>query len=467
MTTDTPVPAPDLQECKAQSEKLSAARLTAWTLAARIAGIVIRLARNILLARILGPLERGVLNAIVALIELVVLVVGFGLPTSAAYHAARGEHPRTFVPTLAVISALVGIIVSIIVYALCHVSVLFKGFDELVAPWALLAAATSVFFFVRLIIHHYLIGSGRVTSSNWLRLIESGLPLILFLLFIWLWRSDLPAAITSWTTGYAAVALISVWIVWNLNRDVGKPDGLVARSIVGFGVRSYWGNVFQVIIFRSDLILISVLVGAEAVAFYAVAVVGAEMLLIFSEAGTTVATRMLLGGSSKDESARVETTQNIARWTFYIMLPAGIFLALTREFWIWLAFGTAFLPAADALFWLMPGMVFLAVSGFVKLDLTGRGRPGWISIVLSICAIANLVLNFLLIPQWGIVGAAVASSITYAIMTITYCILFKIETAAPLRRFLIDLSEDSKAIASMQKLLRTHRDGSSSSAIHK
>ena len=460
MTTDTPPFAP--KGDRSQSEKLSAARLTAWTLAARIAGIVIRLARNILLARILGPLERGVLNAIVALIELVVLVVGFGLPTSAAYHAARGEHPRTFIPTLAVICALVGIMVSLIVYALCHVSVLFRGFDELVAPWALLAAATSVFFFIRLIIHHYLIGSGRVTSSNWLRLIESGLPLILFLLFIWLWRSDLPAAITSWTAGYAIVAIVSVWIVWQLNRDVGKPDGLVARSIVGFGVRSYWGNVFQVIIFRSDLILISVLVGAEAVAFYAVAVVGAEMLLIFSEAGTTVATRMLLGGSAKNETTRIETTQNIARWTFYIMLPAGIFLAITREFWIWLAFGTDFLPAAPALFWLVPGMIFLAVSGFVKLDLTGRGRPGWISIVLSICAVTNIVLNLALIPQWGIVGAAIASSITYAVMTITYCILFKFETSAPLRKFLLDPKEDGKALASLRTARRAYRNRSNS-----
>ncbi len=447
------------------NEKLDAAKLTAWTLAARIAGIIIRLARNILLARILGPLERGVLNAIVALIELVVLVVGFGLPTSAAYHAARDEQQRSFLPTLTIISAIVGIFVSVIVYTLCHVPALFRGFEELVAPWALFAAATSVFFFVRLIIHHYLIGSGRVTSSNWLRLIESGLPLVLFLLFIWLWRRDLPAAITSWTAGYAAVALISILVVWRLYREVGKPDMGVARSIVGFGVRSYWGNVFQVIIFRSDLLLLSILMGAEAVAFYAVAVVGAEMLLIFSEAGTTVATRMLLGGSSSKEAKRVQTTQNIARWTFYVMLPAGIFLALTGEFWIWLAFGSDFLPASPALFWLVPGMIFLAVSGFVKLDLTGRGRPGWISVVLSICAVTNLALNLVLIPKWGIVGAAIASSITYAVMTTTYCILFKFETNAPLRKFLVDAKEDTNAIISARRFIQTHRSRQSSDGL--
>lgn len=435
------------------SEGISAAKLTAWTLTARIIGIFIRLTRNILLARILGPLERGVLNAIVTLIELVVLVIGFGLPTSAAYHAARDEHKKTFVPTLGLITAFFGIAVSLIVYALCHVSVLFRGFDHLVAPWALLASATSVFFFVRLVIHHYLVGSGRVISSNWLRLVESGLPLILFLLFIWLWRSDLPAAITSWTAGYAAVAIISIFIVLRLNPSMGRPNGLVGKSIVGFGLRSYWGNFFQVVIFRSDLLLISIMIGAEAVAFYAVAVVGAEMLLIFSEAGTTVATKMLLGGSSKEETARVVTTQNIARWTFYTMVPAGILLALTADFWIWLAFGTEFLPAGPALFWLVPGMVFLAVSGFVKLDLTGRGRPGWISVVLSICAVLNVSLNLLLIPQFGIVGAAMASSITYITMTLTYCVLFKYETSGQLSRFLVNFKEDAKAAAKVRKLV--------------
>lgn len=436
------------------SKGVDAAKLTAWTLSARVAGIFIRLTRNILLARILGPLERGVLNAIVTLIELVVLVIGFGLPTSAAYHAARDEHKTTFVPTLGIITALVGIIVSCLVYALCHVPALFKGFDDLVEPWALFAAATSACFFVRLIIHHYLVGSGRVVSSNWLRLIESGLPLLLFVLFIWFWRQDLPAAITSWTVGYAVVALLSIGIVWDLNRDITRPNNQVARSIIGFGFRSYWGNFFQVVIFRSDLLLISIMIGAEAVAFYAVAVVGAEMLLIFSEAGTTVATRSLLGGKSKTEETRVETTQNIARWTFYVMVPAGALLALAGDFLIKLAFGEEFLPAGPALFWLVPGMVFLAVSGFVKLDLTGRGRPGWISFVLSFCALLNLGLNLFLIPLWGIEGAAISSSITYMTMAVIYCVLFKYETSAHLQKFVINLQQDISALQSVRSYIR-------------
>lgn len=437
-----------------QPKAVSAAKLTAWTLASRIAGIVIRLSRNILLARILGPQERGILNAIVAVIEMVVVLISFGLPMSASYHAAQSENKKSLAPTLGLMCTGIGALVAIIVYTLCNVPALFRGFGDQVAPFAFIAAATSMFFFLRLITHHYLVGSGRVTSSNWLRLIESGLPLLLFVIFILTWRQDLPAAVTSWAAGYAFVAIFSISIVWHFNNGFSKPSRDVAKSLFGFGVRSYWLGVFQILIFRSDLILLSILIGEEAVAFYAIAVVGAEMLLVFAEAGTTVATRSLLGGGdAEDPNVKKKLTQNIARWTLYMMLPVGFFLALTRDFWIWLAFGAEFLPASDALIWLIPGIVGLAVSGFIRLDLIGRGRPGWISIVLGVCAVTNISLNLLLIPHFNIVGAAIASSITYLFMTLIYCLLFRYETKAKLLEFLWNFEEDYHAFQSSRRYL--------------
>jgi Na+-driven multidrug efflux pump len=62
---------------------------------------------------------------------------------------------------------------------------------------------------------------------------------------------------------------------------------------------------------------------------------------------------------------------------------------------------------------LLPGIWFLGMGGVIQSDLSGRGRPGLSSQLAGLAAVVTIVLDLVLIPPFGVIGAAIASVVAY------------------------------------------------------
>jgi O-antigen/teichoic acid export membrane protein len=83
----------------------------------------------------------------------------------------------------------------------------------------------------------------------------------------------------------------------------------------------------------------------------------------------------------------------------------------------WL-YGSEFTGAAPALMWLLPGIVFLSVHTILMHYYYAIGTPA-ITILAPFCGfVLNVALNLLLIPSFGIVGSALASTMAYGAMLV-------------------------------------------------
>ncbi|MNR52917.1 hypothetical protein D3C85_1728390 [compost metagenome] len=69
---------------------------------------------------------------------------------------------------------------------------------------------------------------------------------------------------------------------------------------------------------------------------------------------------------------------------------------------------------------------------------------------MGLCALFNLALNLLLIPAYGIVGAAVASSVAYLAVTVALLWLYCRLSGVPVWQTLIILPSD---LVPMRQLL--------------
>jgi len=75
-----------------------------------------------------------------------------------------------------------------------------------------------------------------------------------------------------------------------------------------------------------------------------------------------------------------------------------------------LIFGNDYLPSIAVIRTLLPGVVFFTIFRVLNMDLAGRGKPALVLIsTLPALAIA-VVLNILLVPRYGALGAAMAAS---------------------------------------------------------
>lgn len=80
----------------------------------------------------------------------------------------------------------------------------------------------------------------------------------------------------------------------------------------------------------------------------------------------------------------------------------------------------SYFGAARAVGPLAVAMVFLATTQISILGITISEKTKYLALFAGIAALVNIGLNFLLIPRYGMVGAAWATAISYLILTLSY-----------------------------------------------
>jgi O-antigen/teichoic acid export membrane protein len=91
-------------------------------------------------------------------------------------------------------------------------------------------------------------------------------------------------------------------------------------------------------------------------------------------------------------------------------------------------YGIDFLPSVKPFLWLLPGILGITLSKIVSANLAGIGKPQYATYSSGITVVITVVLDILLIPPYGIVGAAIASSIAYLLSAVLSVMWFSRET---------------------------------------
>jgi O-antigen/teichoic acid export membrane protein len=87
-------------------------------------------------------------------------------------------------------------------------------------------------------------------------------------------------------------------------------------------------------------------------------------------------------------------------------------------------FTTKFANAFEPLLWLLPGTVLFSIANIFASYIAGIGKPMMNTLISASVVVCTIFFDMLLIPHYGIIGAAIASSIAYAMMTILTMIIF-------------------------------------------
>ena len=106
------------------------------------------------------------------------------------------------------------------------------------------------------------------------------------------------------------------------------------------------------------------------------------------------------------------------RVIFFSSLPILIFLIIFPEFLLSF-FGSEFLIGKTTLYVLLVGQIINAFSGSVGVIMQMTGRERLFQNILIVALIINIGMNFLLIPTYGIIGAAIASSASIVFWNLT------------------------------------------------
>ena len=88
------------------------------------------------------------------------------------------------------------------------------------------------------------------------------------------------------------------------------------------------------------------------------------------------------------------------------------------------------------------------------MDLSGKGKP-WVSLkAMTPALLINIILNVVFIPEYGAVGAALASSVSYSLAAILFIFFYSKETNIPVLDIIRYKASDFQPIVQLLKKLK-------------
>ncbi len=215
--------------------------------------------------------------------------------------------------------------------------------------------------------------------------------------------------------------LVGAWLL--LRRlpsqvRVAAPSYDMANWARSAGPLLFLGGM-SIINTQTDVLMLAAMQGADSAGVYQATARGAE-LVAFSLAIANMAIQptisRLYAAGEMQRLQRVITTA--ARGTVALALPAALMLSLFGRPILGLVFGNEFERGALCLAILCGAQVINAGAGSVGniLNMTGHERDAALGLALG--AFTNVVLNAILVPVWGIEGAALATGMSLVVWNV-------------------------------------------------
>jgi O-antigen/teichoic acid export membrane protein len=398
------------------------------TIVTRFGLAILIFATDIVLARLLGPAAKGRFALVLLYSQLAALIVGWGTDQALAVVSGRDrETARHGFANAIIWTAVVGgaaVLASVWLFgapgegpADGPLATLIPNLSGTQFMFAAVAVPGELFFGLGLFA---LLGRKRVVPYSWIRVFRRGILLVMVVAVAAIARLSLDVALI---LNLIALVLCAVAIVWVAAGDgiVGRtPSIALLREELRFGTRALPGAVAERLQFRADSFLINIILGVRETGIYSVTSGLAETLWYVPNAlGTVMFSRAV---DPKADAGRIAAV--LTRTTLAVALATAIPTFIFGPRLVRFVYGTQFADAGVALRLILPGIVAYSVVAILSRYITGRGRPGTGTLILFGGLVVNVAINLVLIPRYGIDGAAAASSISYLVTAMLTVIVF-------------------------------------------
>jgi len=386
------------------------------TVASRLALTVLSLVSSIVTARVLGQGGRGDYFFIITLSGTLVQLTNLGLPVSATYDVARdpATAPRVIANALwvsVVAAGGIGVILAIVAHAA-------GALQDTPIGYLLLAAAlapASLFFTITA---NVLTGQERFVQFN---LLEAGSRAFAVIAIVVAGvvgagaGGFVGAAIAAWT----ASAIVTGWAALRGHRIRLRFDASLFRRGFRYATKAYIITLLAFLVLRANIFLLRHEYDPGELGLYSIAAQFSDVLAILPQAVALVLFPRLI----KDRGSRWQATQRATLGAAILMGVTCGLTAIVAGPLIRVLYAPAFVPAADVLRIMLPGVACLGIVNVLSQYLAAEGIPRTLVSIWAGAAALVAILSLLLVPSHAGAGAAAALSVTYGGVLIAVLVL--------------------------------------------
>lgn len=407
----------------------------AATFVTNLGGTALGVLIGIVLAKTLGPTGKGVFSGVQIMLGMVTVLTG-GAGFAITFFLTKERKSIGFIlPALGVVFAGA----TILAWSAVAIAILRFGFSTVTICCALVIPA-GIFLSWR---GSYYTAIGCLKSNNVQAIALSAGTLVTACVSLYIFRLGVTAVLIGWTLCmYISAGFFLFHILRAKQGQSPGPLRKVLRTLLVFGGKSGFNQLLGVLNYRVDSLLLLSFLGFGTFGVYGIAVAVGELLFMLSRPVAMAISKDV--GVSDLRSSAVMTAKAI-RLTTAIVATAGAISFLLAPSAIKLFYGVAFAGAALPLRILLPGIVaFSTVGIFVTFFLLQLGRPALVTYYNIVLLVVQAAGCILLVPRFGMAGAAFSSSVTYGVGAVFNTWLFYRTTGIGAREGLLRREDVAK-----------------------
>lgn len=388
--------------------------------------MLLSFAITVFLGRYLGAGDLGLYHMTSTIYGIIMLFAGIGIPTVIIKYVAEYRDERNksniIISSGVITSFFLGIGFSVLIYfssgifeEIFHMQGLSNLLKilSLVFPFALVGAA----------LLGLLNGKREMKKYSIATVIQAVLMLFISLLSIYL-GYGVPGLVG----GIVISSMVSCSYLISVSRsyfEISLENYFqTTKKMLVFGAQIFGVNAINMINYQADTIMIGYFLTAASVGYYGVASGFSKFFWIIPQAIQTITYPATAEYWSKNYNSALQTMiDKSMKYTACLLFPIGLSVGFFSKEIITIMFGDAFVSSVLPLQILIVGTVIFGLIKAIGGSVTAVGRPDLGLKVVVISAAINITLNFLLIPYFGIIGAAIATVVSLSINALLILIL--------------------------------------------
>lgn len=408
------------------------ARGSGFSMVVTIIGTGIGLILQVILARTMGVQNFGEYTFVLSWISVLVLIGRLGFDTASFLYIPKYKvkgnwgQLRGFLIRSQQIVILSSILVALSIFIVVWSSRLLLG-DSLTSIFYVGAIVLPMMALLQLY-GSRLRGLKKILSAQVpFNLLRPLIMIVLVVLISYIYQVEL--------TGYIAMLLYLISMLLSLlfsivlfNKSLypevkNTPSIFLTKEWIKVSTPLLIISGLQIVMGQMDIIMLGSIVGTEESGIYSTAHRVAILSLIGLQAVNMIAAPLISEFFNLGDMRRLQRMVGLASWwIFSVSLVSSILLILFGK-WVLSLFGLVFIQAYIPLLILIIGNVFNALCGSVGFILNMTGNQNISIRIIASALVLNLVLNTILIPEFGMMGAAIATTSTVIYWNLFMCII--------------------------------------------
>ena len=232
--------------------------------------------------------------------------------------------------------------------------------------------------------------------------------------------SPIDVATVFGAAGLCAVCIGGFWLRQRLPDGFERATSKVAlKTWLKSSTTTMWGQAARMLVNRADLIMLGALSTLETTGLYAVALRLCQLLVLPSNAVQTfIAPRISALTAENDQSGAHRLFRLSLGFAFITSAPLALIFWLVPDELVRLTFGDEYAAAAGVVVLLAVSKIFMALSNALSSFMLMLAQEKLFTRLATLSMAINLVLNAVLIPEYGAAGAAISTCVAVFLLCV-------------------------------------------------